>query len=842
MLAPPVYCVLGDRDLHYCVLHGWQASLDCSDVDIAIAADDLKRIAQASPRLCCGEIVQLVQHEASCYYLVLAVRREGAVRFIGLDCCVDYRRDGRVFFTVRELLRRRERIDGLWVAAPEIEFAYVLVKKILKGTLPGHQKIRMQRLLGQLGSEACSIVDRMLGARWGNKVTGWLGESDWCTLEAHLPHLKRVLRQQVIRRDPLNPVRYYLPELQRRWMRWRHPTGLCIAVVGSDGAGKSTLIERLKEDLAGAFRHTVVFHLRPSLRGPVTAQRPATDPHGKPPHPPWVSLFKLAYYAMIYTLGYLAAVRPRLVRSTLVFFDRYYDDLLVDPRRYRYGGSARLAHHTRRLIPRPDLVLVLDVPEGELSRRKQEVSTSELRRQRAAYRRLAADLPNAVLLDGSLPIDEVARHASDAILDHLRRRYLRRRSLWFTDNRSDTLGWLTTVVCHPAEDVRFDCLGHGSRRASDHTVCGTFGWLALEEGRAYLIPLDSRKVASRGLDVFNPQSLKARLAKGLIGTGLRLGLGRRLLPQVQLVARNGTGGDESNALLLEYFKDVLARDDLSIAVSLGTPGPHRKPVLLVLTGEGKAIAYVKLGSNPATNALIEREANVLERLANRSFRGFTVPHVIHTGWWNGRYMCMQSAPEGKTRSPSSFLASQYLDILRELASTYLQWMPLEDSGLWKDLMRCLDESPDGYCRSVLERGVRRAEDWSRGARLPFYFSHGDFVPWNIKLNGNKIFVFDWEYAQQTGLPGRDVFHYIFQTMRFLRKRSPRKIFELHLKDRELRSKVQTHLASLGLTDIPQEFCLLLYALERVATTAATNPGDGALHLEIQSFVNVLNLR
>ena len=99
-----------------------------------------------------------------------------------------------------------------------------------------------------------------------------------------------------------------------------------------------------------------------------------TDPHGEAPHPWWLSPLKIPYYLLDYGLGYLFKVRPRLVRSTVVLFDRYYDDLLVDPRRYRYGGPMKFARLARIFLPKPDLVLILDVNEEVLLARKREVS------------------------------------------------------------------------------------------------------------------------------------------------------------------------------------------------------------------------------------------------------------------------------------------------------------------------------------------------------------------------------------------------------------------------------------------------------------------------------------
>ncbi len=206
--------------------------------------------------------------------------------------------------------------------------------------------------------------------------------------------------------------------------------GFFVALLGPDGAGKSTLIEYLKQDLLKTFRFTKVFHWMPMIFRKKTNGMPVTNPHDKPPRSLSVSLIKLLYYLVNYNLGYLLKVRPALAGSTLVLFDRYYDDLLVDPIRYRYGGPMWMIKLMRRFIPRPNLWLILDVPEEEILRRKQEISLKEIRRQRKAYRRLAGELSNAFILDGSLAPEEVARQAEDIILEFMKEHYLKTRGVF----------------------------------------------------------------------------------------------------------------------------------------------------------------------------------------------------------------------------------------------------------------------------------------------------------------------------------------------------------------------------------------------------------------------------
>jgi len=138
------------------------------------------------------------------------------------------------------------------------------------------------------------------------------------------------------------------------------------------------------------------------------------------------SLAKVAYWVLDYTLGYYAKIRPALTRSTLVLFDRYLVDALIDPKRYRYGGPQWLVRLVWSLIPKPDLVILLDAPSVVLRSRKQEVSFHETLRQRHAYRELVGRLPNAHVVDAAQPLDKVVTAAGMVVLDFLTSRTARR--------------------------------------------------------------------------------------------------------------------------------------------------------------------------------------------------------------------------------------------------------------------------------------------------------------------------------------------------------------------------------------------------------------------------------
>lgn len=192
--------------------------------------------------------------------------------------------------------------------------------------------------------------------------------------------------------------------------------GLWIAFFGPDGVGKSAVIERLEENLAGAFCGCRRFHFRPRLGRRDVDRTPVTAPHGQSPRGLLLSLCKLVYWLLDCWLGYLVRVSPNTRRSRLVVFDRYLPDMLVDPVRYRLPSSAmRFAAAIVRLAPQPDLYVLLDAPAEIVQQRKREVSLAESQRQRLEYLNRFRSLPAALVVNADYPVAAVAENVASAI-------------------------------------------------------------------------------------------------------------------------------------------------------------------------------------------------------------------------------------------------------------------------------------------------------------------------------------------------------------------------------------------------------------------------------------------
>lgn len=220
--------------------------------------------------------------------------------------------------------------------------------------------------------------------------------------------------------------------IYRRLRRMFFPPGFTVAFLGTDGSGKSTLIEVVKEPLEKMLHAKVHYeHLRPNmlpslarLAGNPVKEGPTTNPHGGKVAG-WISsLVRFAYYYMDYVVGYWLKIYPILVkRPSMVFFDRYYYEYMIDPRRCAIRLPRGWAKFWSRFIPKPDLILCLGGDPEKIYTRKPETSLEEVRRQVGELKKFCDGNKRAVWIDTTTNIEASRDAALMAITERMAARY-----------------------------------------------------------------------------------------------------------------------------------------------------------------------------------------------------------------------------------------------------------------------------------------------------------------------------------------------------------------------------------------------------------------------------------
>jgi thymidylate kinase len=401
--------VASDEGLRLCVLHGHDRYPERIESDLDCVCHEPRRIPHMLARHGLPVVVQAIEHERNALYYVLYRRCGGRFVFVALDVSRDYRRDGRLLFSGQRLLSSCRAMGEIDILPPDLEFAAYLVKKILKMRLEHDHVARLSALYAQ-DPEACrQQVDRFFAPPEADLIVAAASARDWLSVQTQVGKLRRQLRKRLRRESPSKVMRYWADDFRRRVMRILQPTGLAIAVLGADGAGKSTLVRRLEGDLAPVFRRTS--HHRPQSTRLFR------------------SVFGTAVWSVYRALQDAWSIHPRLIRSTLVVIEGDYYDRLIDHQPQRTRGARWLARAAARLVVRPQLVIVLDVAAEVLVRRRSSVGIQELAGQREAYLLLAERLRNAYVVDASRSRDEIAVEVEGYIIKYMVGRLARRLNI-----------------------------------------------------------------------------------------------------------------------------------------------------------------------------------------------------------------------------------------------------------------------------------------------------------------------------------------------------------------------------------------------------------------------------
>lgn len=211
--------------------------------------------------------------------------------------------------------------------------------------------------------------------------------------------------------------------------------GLSVAFLAPDGGGKSTIIKGITESCAERFAAVSYFHFRPEWlknlgqihianptqercenREPGTEPPPNATPHDVKLQSRMKSFIRFMYYNVDFILGTWFKINPLKRKNHLVIFDRYYYDYFADTIRYKYNLSQSLIRRFARLIPRPDIVFILDADTEVIWNRKKEVPLEEVARQRKAYASILGMNLNGIRIDVNRSVEEIVTEVTDIIL------------------------------------------------------------------------------------------------------------------------------------------------------------------------------------------------------------------------------------------------------------------------------------------------------------------------------------------------------------------------------------------------------------------------------------------
>lgn len=199
------------------------------------------------------------------------------------------------------------------------------------------------------------------------------------------------------------------------------------------------------------------------------------------------------------------------------------------------------------------------------------------------------------------------------------------------------------------------------------------------------------------------------------------------------------------------------------------PNNHFRPVMLVFDREAKVAAVAKCSLRGHSGG-IHREWAMLKSVSRMPGLAASAPTPLKLVSGHLVDAMFISAAQGRP-APPRLIAP----IDRWLGRCLLGGgRPVGSSSLVDRLLRELDSAePDARLRAAAEAATRRLA----GVDVPVTLVHGDFAPWNVRIDHGSVRVFDWEYGSLDGIPSWDRIHFKLQTGLLLERWTARELVE-----------------------------------------------------------------
>jgi len=418
-----------DKNVIYCVLSGYEGLPEVyksNDIDILVSKRNLHEASNI--------LKSVLKDHGSGYYVLHKYNGRHTYIFffqgiggwvresIKIDLFINFEFRGRVFLSSREILNNIILHKNLYIPCVMHQAYIGVVKGILKGGIAW--KKYMARIQGGLADNAVGmefLLRRIFREKTTKSLVSYLRAGDTECIEKIR---KRMIYETYTNSFLKHPIRFPWNLISYFYIRLGNmlkPPNYMIAVLGPDGSGKSTLIEKMNVHFQDLFKvdsdGVKVFHIRPGLFPTITELLKKKSHSAEKPsllreawHTPssTLSVVRLLCFWADYVLGYFVKILPELGRYHLVVLDRYYYDLLIDPSRYKIRLPHRVMKAFLVVLPTPDIVFVLDAPPEIIYPRKRELNEVTIGILLNEYRNLKNEIGNVHILQAANSPEEIS--------------------------------------------------------------------------------------------------------------------------------------------------------------------------------------------------------------------------------------------------------------------------------------------------------------------------------------------------------------------------------------------------------------------------------------------------
>ena len=428
-----LFIELNKLDIKYCVLRNYEGlpnSLNGSDLDILVSQKDLKsfyiilykilrlnngniivKYGKLTPRICVTGI-----NSSGCY----------GVQFDVHENILPYKTNN--MFPVEFLLERSNLYNDILVANDDDANIIAFFKEIFNNGICKKQYFNNFKLSWTKNKD---LYKKMLFSIYNENFLVALDELSMKEYNENEIYKLSKYGQRILEKGLIVKLNNFTSKISR-FYRFFNPPGFTIAILGTDGAGKTTIIDAISEPLNEAVHNALYYeHMRPNLIpniaqlfGKQKQSGSVVNPHEAKPSGFLGSLLRLFYYSFDYIFGFWFKVYPIIVKkSSIWIFDRYYYDYLIDQKRAKMNLPKWIIKGMGIVIPKPNLIICLGTEAEIIHKRKPELPLEEIEYQVNILKTFCNNEQKAIWVDTGTSLDKSIETTFNIIKNKMADRY-----------------------------------------------------------------------------------------------------------------------------------------------------------------------------------------------------------------------------------------------------------------------------------------------------------------------------------------------------------------------------------------------------------------------------------
>ena len=416
---------LNNNDIEYCILRNAE-EVECGDahdIDMTVSADKLAQTESIIMRIASKLGWRLHYKTGSSKddmniknYHVSKIFTD-SIKIVHIDIFPTFSWQGYILLDNKTLLENIIKDTIYHKANPSVEAVTKLFIRLLhNGHIKTKYKNDIQTIFEKHSEETKRCLLNFLDEPTSELIMSSVHMGDWEKIEKCRNKIVDVIKNNS-KKDIIKQKKYLLNKIF-------HKAGLMVVFEGTDGSGKSTIIDGISRVLENSFPNGMFdyYHWRPGVikkekKSADGNKIEVTEPHAKKPYGRLKSFAKFMFFNIDYIVGYWIKVRWQISKGHLVIFDRYYYDYYLDKLRYRLTISDRTLNFFRVVIPKPDITFLLVGDAQTLYERKKEISVDEIQEQIDLLLKNKDKFRNSVVIDVNQSIESVVHEVSASILE-----------------------------------------------------------------------------------------------------------------------------------------------------------------------------------------------------------------------------------------------------------------------------------------------------------------------------------------------------------------------------------------------------------------------------------------